>query len=75
MSPGPAGNLADLLDAVQSLGEAPTVNPARTPWTPPATRPPAWPVWGLLSFLAVLGMILFWVVTPNAAVTYIYVGF
>lgn len=75
MSRGRAGSLADLLDAVQSLGEAPTVNPSRTPWTPPVTRPVAWPWWGLCSFLAVMGMIVFWLVTPNAAVSYIYVGF
>jgi hypothetical protein len=86
MSPVPAGSspapeprtivawLTSALDRIQAAGNEPTVNPARTPWTPPGTRPH--PVISFLAaFVALTALFLYWFFVADGSGGFIYTGF
>jgi len=50
------------------------VNPARSPWTPPASRPH--PVlWFLIAFVAMTALFLYWFFVADGSGGFIYAGF
>ena len=86
MSPVPAGSsaapehptvsarLSAALDRVQAAGTEPSVNPARTPWTPPQTRPHPF-LWFLAAFVALTALFLYWFFVADGSGGFIYTGF
>ncbi len=86
MSPVPAGTspeaerptvavrLSAALDRIQAAGIPPVVNPARSPWTPPATRRSPF-LWFVGAFVATALLVLFWFFVAGGSGGFIYAGF
>ena len=86
MSPVPVGTspeperrtvavrLGVLLDRIEAVGIQPVVNPARSPWTAPATpRSPL--LWFVGAFVATALLVLFWFFVADGSGGFIYAGF
>ena len=69
-----AVRLGDLLDRVQAVGIQPVVNPARSPWTAPATRRSPL-LWFVGAFVATALLVLFWFFVADRSGGFIYAGF
>ena len=86
MSPVPAGSspapeysivatwLGTALDRIQAAGSEPMVNPARSPWTPPTSRPHPL-LWFLAAFVAMTALFLYWFFVADGSGGFIYAGF
>jgi hypothetical protein len=66
--------LGNLLDWVQAVGIQPVVNPARTPWTPPASHRGPF-LWFVGAFVATALLVLFWFFVADGSGGFIYTGF
>lgn len=66
--------LSTALDRIQAAGSEPMVNPSRSPWEPPGSRPhPV--VWFLAAFVAMTALFLFWFFVADGSGGFIYTGF
>jgi hypothetical protein len=86
MSPVPVGTspeperrtvavrLGVLLDRIEAVGIQPVVNPARSPWTAPATRRSPL-LWFVGAFVATALLVLFWFFVADGSGGFIYAGF
>ena len=86
MSPVPVGTspeperrtvavrLGVLLDRIEAVGIQPVVNPARSPWTAPATRRSPL-LWFVGAFVATALLVLFWFFVAHGSGGFIYAGF
>jgi hypothetical protein len=86
MSPEPVGaspeverstltvRLGAALDRIQAAGIQPVVNPARSPWTAPATRGSPL-LWFVGAFVATALLVLLWFFVADGSGGFIYAGF
>jgi len=69
-----AVRLGVLLDRIEAVGIQPVVNPARSPWTAPATRRSPL-LWFVGAFVATALLVLFWFFVADGSGGFIYAGF